>query len=61
MDITTIIIVVAVLGIVYTIIKKNKQNMKDLFTKQYFIGLAVGVGVGYLLFGMKRNKQSINK
>ena len=61
MDITTIIIVVAVLGIVYTIIKKNKQNMKDLITKQYFIGLAVGVGVGYLLFGMKRNKQSINK
>lgn len=28
--------------------------MKDLFTKQYFIGLALGVGVGYLLFGMKK-------
>ena len=59
MDITTIIIVVAVVGIVYTIIKKNKQIMKKLFTREYFIGLAVGVGVGYLLFGMKK-KQIIN-
>jgi hypothetical protein len=28
--------------------------MKKLFTREYFIGLAVGVGVGYLLFGMKK-------
>ena len=61
MELTTIVIIVAVAFIGYKLYEanKNKQFMKDLFTKQYFIGLALGVGVGYLLFGMKK-KQSIN-